>query len=151
MIDAMSSMIGPREIADILGLEPLPIEGGLFTQSWRDETCSAIYYLLSAPEFSATHRLDRVEIFAYHAGAPVRMSLAHNGNVTEHVLGPDLTAGQRPQVTVPPGVWQAAETLGEWSLLGTVVVPPYTDGCVEFATDDELADYPDLRRLVRVR
>jgi len=149
MIGGMSSSIGPREIADILGMEPLPIEGGLFKQSWRDETCSAIYYLLAAPEFSAVHRLDRIEIFAYHAGAPVRMLLAHNGNVTEHVLGPDLAAGQRPQVTVAPGVWQAAETLGEWSLLGTVVVPPYTDGCVEFATGDELAEYPDLRRLCR--
>ncbi|HEX2133166.1 MAG TPA: cupin domain-containing protein [Actinophytocola sp.] len=146
----MSSTIGPREIADILGLEPLPIEGGLFTQSWRDGTCSAIYYLLAAPEFSAVHRLDRVEIFAYHAGAPARMVLAGNGTVTEHVLGPDLAAGQRPQVTVPPGVWQAAETLGEWTLMGTVVVPPYTDGCVEFATGDELAvEYPGLRALCR--
>lgn len=145
----MSSTLDPRRITDILGLEPLPIEGGLFTQSWRDETCSAIYYLLAAPEYSAFHRLDRIEIFAYHAGAPTRMLLLDNGKVTEHVLGPDLAAGQRPQVTVRPGVWQAAETLGEWTLMGTVVVPPYTDGCVEFATGDELAaEYPaDAERL----
>lgn len=145
----MSSTLDPRRITDILGLEPLPIEGGLFTQSWRDETCSAIYYLLAAPEFSAFHRLDRIEIFAYHAGAPTRMLLLDNGKVAEHVLGPDLAAGQRPQVTVRPGVWQAAETLGEWTLMGTVVVPPYTDGCVEFATGDELAtEYPaDAERL----
>ncbi|HEY0453409.1 cupin domain-containing protein [Actinophytocola sp.] len=147
-------MSSTHEITTALGLEPLPIEGGLFTQSWRDETCSAIYYLLAAPEFSAVHRLDRIEIFAYHAGAPTRMLLAHNGTVTEHVLGPDVAAGQRPQVIVAPGVWQAAETLGEWTLMGTVVVPPYTDGCVEFGVADELAaEYPDhaerLRALCR--
>ncbi|OLF19670.1 hypothetical protein BU204_01390 [Actinophytocola xanthii] len=128
----------PSRIIELLGLEPLPIEGGLFTQSWRDERCSAIYYLLAAPEFSAFHRLDRVEIFAYHAGAPVRMLLLEDGRIVERVLGPDLAAGQRPQVVVPGGVWQAAETLGAWSLLGTVVVPAYTDSCVEFAVADEL-------------
>lgn len=143
----MSSVLTPQEIMSVLDLEPLPIEGGLFTQSWRNETCSAIYYLLAAPEFSAVHRLDRIEIFAYHAGAPARMLLADGSTVSEHVLGPDLAAGHRPQVVVPPGVWQAAETLGEWTLMGTVVVPPYTDGCVEFAA---AADMPEpLHRLCR--
>lgn len=135
----MSTELTPSRIIELLGLEPLPIEGGLFTQSWRDGTCSAIYYLLAAPEFSAFHRLDRVEIFVYHAGAPTRMLLLDGGRVVEHVLGPDLAAGQRPQVVVPAGVWQAAETLGEWTLMGTVVVPPYTDDSVEFASGEELA------------
>lgn len=126
-------MPNPEEIAAQLGLEPLPIEGGLFTQSWRDEDVSAIYYLLVAPDFSRLHRLDRVEIFTYHAGAAARMLLLHpDGTVTRPVLGIDLAAGQRPQVVVPAGTWQTTVTLGEWSLLGTIVVPPYTDESVEF-------------------
>jgi predicted cupin superfamily sugar epimerase len=140
MIVGMST---PQEITSILGLAPLPVEGGQWAQSWRSEDCSAIYYLLAAPEFSAVHRLDRVEIFTYHAGAPTRMWLIADGQVRTHVLGPDLAAGQRPQVAVPRGTWQAARTLGEWTLMGCVVTPPYTDDCVEFASAAGLAaEYP---------
>ncbi|MGB3445053.1 MAG: cupin domain-containing protein [Actinophytocola sp.] len=148
-------MSTPQEITSLLGLEQLPIEGGLFTQSWRSGTVSAIYYLLSAPEFSAVHRLDRTEIFTYHAGAPARMLLlSPDGSARFAVLGTDLAAGQRPQVVVPPGTWQAAETLGEWTLMGCVVVPPYVDDCVEFGRASDLAaEFPlhadEIRRLCR--
>jgi predicted cupin superfamily sugar epimerase len=147
--------ITPEEITELLGLEPLPIEGGLFAQSWRDDTVSAIYYLVIAPDFSALHRLDRVEIFTYHAGSPARMLLLHpDGTITRPVLGADLAAGQRPQVVVPAGAWQTTVTLGEWSLLGTVVVPPYTGASVEFADSDALCSlFPgaaiEIRALTR--
>ncbi|WP_410645986.1 cupin domain-containing protein [Amycolatopsis sp. cmx-4-54] len=128
-----------------LGLRPLPVEGGRWAQSWRDETASAIYYLLAPPETSAPHRLDRLEIYAHHAGAPVRMLLLlPDGRISRPVLGPDVAAGQRPQVVVPAGVWQASVSTGEWSLAGTVVVPPYTDDCVEFRSAAALAaEWPE--------
>ncbi len=154
MIVGMST---PQEITSLLGLAPLPIEGGMFAQSWRSETVSAIHYLLAAPEFSAVHRLDRTEIFTYHAGAPTRMLLLlPDASARTAVLGADLAAGQRPQVVVPPGTWQAAETLGEWTLMGCVVVPPYTDDCVEFGDAATLAaEYParaeEITRLCRRR
>lgn len=142
----------PTDFITHLGLQPLPVEGGRWAQSWRSDTGSAIYYLLVAPEFSAPHRLDRVEVYAHHAGAAAAMLLLHpDGSVERPVLGTDVAAGQRPQVVVPAGTWQATVTLGAWSLLGTVVVPPYTDGCVEFAAASDLAlKYPeaaaDLRK-----
>jgi predicted cupin superfamily sugar epimerase len=144
-------MPNPREIAAQLGLEPLPIEGGLFTQSWRDEDVSAIYYLLVAPDFSRLHRLDRIEIFTYHAGSAARMLLLHpDGTVTRPVLGIDFAAGERPQVIVPAGVWQTTVTLGEWSLLGTIVVPPYTDESVEFGDAETLsAQFPSATTEIR--
>jgi len=134
-----------------LGLRPLPVEGGRWAQTWRDEHCTAIYYLLAAPEFSALHRLAHLEIYAFHAGAPLRMLLLFpDGRVRRPVLGTDLAAGQRPQVIVPAGVWQASESLGAWSLVGTVVVPPYTDDVVEFGCADELAaGYPDHAEAIR--
>ncbi len=141
----------PDEIVDALGMQKLDVEGGLWSQSWRDEAASAIYYLLAAPEFSAVHRLDRLEIFSYHAGAAARMILLHpDGRVERPVLGADLAAGQRPQVAVPAGVWQACETLGEWTLLGTFVSPPYTEDCVDFGLADALArEYPDHADQIR--
>jgi uncharacterized protein len=138
-------------IVDCLGLVPLPVEGGRWAQSWRDAEFSAIYYLLAAPEFSALHRLAHTEIYAYHAGAPVRMSLLWpDGSVRRPVLGLDLAAGQRPQVVVPAGVWQASESLGEWSLVGTVVVPPYTDDVVEFGLAADLVTrFPRHANVIR--
>lgn len=135
----------PSDFLTHLGLEPLPVEGGRWAQSWRAEAGSAIYYLLVAPERSAPHRLDRVEVYVHHAGAPAQMLLLHpDGSVERPVLGTGVAAGERPQVVVPAGTWQATVTLGTWSLLGTVVIPPYTDDCVEFAAAAELAlQYPD--------
>ncbi|GAA1336703.1 cupin domain-containing protein [Saccharothrix algeriensis] len=145
----------PDEAIELLGLAELPVEGGHFGQSWRSAEASAIYYLLRAPEFSGLHRLSHLELYAHHAGAPLRMLLLHPGGaVTEPVLGPDLAAGQRPQVAVEPGVWQASAPAGDWSLVGTVVVPPYTDDVVEFAKAADLVPaYPShagpIRRFAR--
>jgi uncharacterized protein len=41
------------------------------------------------------------------------------------VLGPDLAAGARPQLVVPTGAWQAAESLGDWTLAGCTVAPGF--------------------------
>jgi uncharacterized protein len=132
--------VTPHDIVTALGLRELPTEGGLFGQSWRDAACSAIYYLLVAPDFSALHRLDRLEIYSFHAGAPARMLLlTEDGRLSEPTLGPDVGAGQRPQIAVPAGTWQASRPLGAWTLMGTVVVPPYTDDCVEFGDPRSLA------------
>ena len=40
-------------------------------------------------------------------------------------LGNDLAAGERPQAIVPAGHWQAAETLGDWTLVGCTVAPGF--------------------------
>ncbi|WP_372672747.1 cupin domain-containing protein [Amycolatopsis kentuckyensis] len=135
----------PSDFVTHLGLAPLPVEGGRWAQSWRSAAGSAIYYLLAAPERSAPHRLDRTEVWVHHAGAPAAMLLLHpDGSVERPVLGTDVAAGERPQVVVPAGTWQAAVTRGPWSLLGTVVVPPYTDDCVEFRAAADLAlQYPE--------
>jgi predicted cupin superfamily sugar epimerase len=140
------------DVIAALGLDPLPVEGGHFAQGHRSDDLSTIYYLLRAGEFSAVHRLANVEVYAHHAGAPLRMLLLHpDGSATTPVLGSDLLAGQRPQLVVPAGVWQASESAGDWTLVTTVVVPPYTDDVVEFGQADALAaEYPahaeDVRR-----
>ncbi len=145
----------PDRIIDLLGLVPLQPEGGYVRQVWRDERSSAIYYLMVAPDFSGLHRLEHLEIWAWHAGAPARMLLIDPaGIVTEPVLGPDLLGGERPQVIVPAGTWQAAEPMGAWTLASTFMAPPYSDEIVTFAAGGELAArHPDheqrIRRLCR--
>ena len=66
------------------------------------------------------------EVWLYHAGAPIRLKLSEDGETeTHHLLGIDLAAGERPQLIVPPGWWQAAETLGEWTLVSCTVAPGF--------------------------
>ena len=47
-----------EEISDILGLEPLALEGGMWAQTLKDKNSTAIYYLLSKNNFSAMHKLE---------------------------------------------------------------------------------------------
>lgn len=149
----MATAAGAAEaerIASALGLRPLPVEGGRWAQTWRDEHCTGIYYLLVAPDFSAMHRLPHPELWVHHAGAPARLTLLRDGAVDRPVLGMDLADGQRPQVPVPAGTWQGCRTLGEWSLLGTFMAPPYTGDAVEFGTADVLtADHPEHAAEIR--
>jgi uncharacterized protein len=115
-----------ERVAEVLGLEPLPDEGGLFRRTHVDAHSSAIYYLLIAPDFSALHRLSATETYHWYAGSPLRLLLlGADGRVEEPVLGPDLAAGQRPQIVVPAGTWQGSSPAGEWSLVGTTTAPPF--------------------------
>ncbi|GAB3118489.1 cupin domain-containing protein [Glaciibacter psychrotolerans] len=131
-------------IATTLGLKPLPHEGGLYKESYKDAFSSAIYYMLVAPDFSALHKLDSVEVYHWYAGDPVQLFLLHaDGTVEEPVLGPDVAAGQVPQFPVPGGVWQGSSSAGVWSFVGTTMSPGYTQEEFVLADRDEfVAAYP---------
>ena len=123
-----------QEWIDQLGLIPHP-EGGAYAETWTDEHASAIYYLLRAGEESAWHRVQgRSEVWHHYAGAPLRLSISEDGESFEtHTLGTDVAAGERPQAIVPPGGWQSAVSLGEWTLVGCTVSPPFTFDAFELA------------------
>jgi uncharacterized protein len=144
--DGSDRAAGER-LAALLGLEPLPGEGGLFRRTHLDAHSSAIHYLLLAPDFSALHVLDGPEVYHFHAGAPVRMLLLHaDGTATRPLLGPDPAAGQHPQLVVPAGTWQGGSTTGAWSLLGTTMAPPFAPSRFRLGDGAELAArYPAVR------
>ena len=131
-----------EDIIAALGLQPHP-EGGHFAETFRDSAAdaagrsrsTAIYFLLKAGERSHWHRVDAVEIWHWHAGAPLRLSLAEKQGaaVTHLTLGPDIAAGQRPQGIVPMHHWQAAESLGDWTLVGCTVAPAFEFSGFELA------------------
>jgi predicted cupin superfamily sugar epimerase len=133
-----------ERVAELLGLEPLPDEGGMFRRTHIDAHSSAIYYLLLAPDFSALHRLAATETYHWYAGSPLRLLLlGPDGRVIEPVLGPDLAAGQRPQLVVPTGTWQGSSPAGEWSLVGTTTAPPFDWAGFELGERAALIDgYP---------
>lgn len=124
------------EIIRLLDLAPHP-EGGHFRETFRDPRAvdgrsvgTAIYFLLKAGERSHWHRVDAAEIWHFHAGAPLALEIEGQGEI---VLGPDLAAGQRPQGVVPAGAWQAARSLGDWTLVGCTVSPGFEFSAFELA------------------
>lgn len=143
------------EVIALLGLEPLPDEGGMWAQTWRDEAGTAIYFLLRPDDFSAMHRLVGTEVWHHYAGAPVQMVLLDpDGAVRRPVLGDDLAAGHRPCVVVEGGVWMGAHTTGDWSLTGTTMAPPWNEEQFELGEAATLAaSHPaavdDIMRLTR--
>ena len=117
-----------------LGLSPHP-EGGHYRQTWVSmhggtdagrATGTCIYFLLKQGEASHWHKVDATEIWFYHAGAPLILSLSANdqGPASDHLLTPDLTQGA-PQIIVPAHHWQAARTTGDYTLVSCTVSPGF--------------------------
>jgi predicted cupin superfamily sugar epimerase len=126
-------MTDPDELIAALGLEPHP-EGGWYKETWREPASTAILYLLKAGERSHWHRVNATEIWHFHAGAPLGIATSPDGQqAAHHHLGTDLAKGQRPQVVVPAGVWQAARPRGDWSLVGCTVAPAFDFAGFELA------------------
>jgi predicted cupin superfamily sugar epimerase len=124
-----------------LGLQPHP-EGGRYLESYRHAppaggrgAATAVYYLLQAGEESRWHRvIDAVEVWAYHAGAPLALTLFVDGlHFASRRLGPGISAGEQPQAVVPTGCWQTAKSLGEWTLVSCIVAPAFEFSGFEIA------------------
>jgi len=116
-----------------LGLQPHP-EGGHFRETFRDPAVDAggraastlIYFLLARGERSHWHKVDAVETWHFYAGAPLTLRIAGDGEMPQTMtLGIDLGAGQQPQAVVPAHAWQAAESSGDWTLVGCTVAPGF--------------------------
>lgn len=130
-----------QDIIDHLGLQQHP-EGGWFKETWRADnegraTGTCIYFLLREGESSHWHRVDATEIWLYHSGAPLILSLSETdrGPATEHLLSPDLSQGA-PQLIVPKGHWQAARTTGDYTLVSCTVSPGFEFDGFELAEPD---------------
>lgn len=142
----MSALKGlsANDVIATLGLLPHP-EGGHFKEVYRAPSgpgergaVTTIYFLLKAGERSHWHRVkDAVEIWCWHAGAPLELSIqADGGSRQTHILGLDLMVGQRPQAIVPINAWQAAKALGDWTLVGCQVAPAFDFASFELAAPD---------------
>lgn len=147
------------EWASTLDLVPHP-EGGWYCETWRSDielpgvalpnmfggarsAGTAILFLLEPGQQSAWHTVRGTEIWLYHRGSPVLLEIGGDGDspdaITTHVVGPDISAGQSPQVIVPPCAWQRARPIGdEAGLVSCIVVPGFD--FADFRVEGQ--DYP---------
>lgn len=132
-----------KEIISLLDLAPHP-EGGWYRQTFRDSedggrgASTAIYYLLERGQRSHWHRVtDAAEVWHHYAGAALLLRSSDDGHaVSDVVLGSDLAKGQRPQAVIPANVWQSAESLGDFTLVGCTVSPGFEFSSFEMAAAD---------------
>ena len=163
-------MLTADRIKELLDLHPLPEEGGYYAETYRvhppangapparDQiprpVKTAIYYLLAPDTFSAMHRLPTDELFHFYLGDPVeQLHLYPDGTGRVVRIGPDLLAGERPQVLAPRGVWQGARLAPGgshgYALLGTTMAPGFDFADYEGGRREELiASYPAFRKLI---
>jgi uncharacterized protein len=136
-------MVRTPSAADIIArleLKPHP-EGGHYRETFRDPrvdangraVSTAIYFLLARGERSHWHRIDAVEVWHYYAGSALVLHIADEGGQRIVRLGPGLAAGEVPQAIVPAQAWQAAESSGDWTLVGCTVAPGFEFAKFELA------------------
>ena len=131
-------------LIELLDLKPHP-EGGHFRETFRDcgpapagrdgnegrSHSTAIYFLLRRDEVSRWHRVDAAEVWHFYRGAPLELRIGKE----IYVLGPDIDEAQVPQLVVPPNVWQAAKSLGDYTLVGCTVAPGFDFAHFELAPE----------------
>jgi len=164
-------MLTADGIKDLLGLRPLPREGGDYAETYRSDGTipiaapppgdqgarsfgTAISYLLTTTTCSAMHRLPGDEVFHHDLGDAVeQLRLQPDGSGAVVRIGSDLLGGERPQTVVPGGVWQGARLApggrhGD-ALLGTTMAPGFDPRDYDTGDGDALtAAYPAWRGLI---
>ena len=139
-------MTQPATAAEIIAwleLKPHP-EGGHYRETFRDNAVdagrrarsTAIYFLLARGERSHWHRVDAVEVWHYYAGDALILEIADDSGQRSIRLGADVAAGEVPQAIVPAQAWQAAESTGDWTLVGCTVAPGFEFAKFELAPKD---------------
>ena len=132
------------ELIQRLKLSPHP-EGGYYRETFRSDATvvspvhglarhavTDIYFLLKRGEVSRFHKVCHDEIWHFYSGASLRLLVYIGEEVSEVIVGADR--GEYKHV-VPAGVWQAAESLGDYSLVGCTVAPGFDFEDFEFLAD----------------
>lgn len=141
----------PEYWIDKLNLIPHP-EGGFFREVYRSEDkvfidkpynsyrvySTSIYFMLTKYSFSHFHKLASDETWHFYDGAAINLHLIdENGNYYTFSLG--LDDNSFPQYTIPKNTWFAAETTGNYSLIGCTVAPGFEFDDFELANEDKLS------------
>lgn len=136
-----------RELIELLGMVPHE-EGGWYAfvtssgvsipagtvpgiEGTRD-SCSIIYYLLQKGEISRWHQLRSSEVWAWHMGGSLEMTLGGTGDAPRPEgtlsLGPRLREGERFQILAPADQWQTTRLVdGDFALVSCVVAPAFRE------------------------
>jgi uncharacterized protein len=126
------------ELRQVLDLQPHP-EGGWYREVYRSSSLvqpkddrgqrsaiTAIYFLLNRGEKSAWHVVQSDECWHFCEGAPLELMLFDPPSRIRKPLFLGPLAGEvRPFHVVPAGIWQAARSQGDFTLVQCTVGPGF--------------------------
>ena len=144
------------------------VEGGFFRRTYASDyrlqtptardRCSmtSIFYLLATESPIGYFHINRSDIVHYfHLGDPISYYLIHpDGKLEIVVMGNNLLAGQRLQMTVPGGVWKASQIPADgehgFGLVSEAVSPGFDYTDMRLGYCDELLElFPQYEELIR--
>ena len=152
-----------NSLIETYGLAPHP-EGGFYKEIYRSDlqlnspavkaeraAATHILYLLLKGQVSRFHCVKHDEIWHYYQGAPLRLITMDSNLVEDHQIG---GKGFSLVSVVPGGCYQAAESTGDFTLVGCTVAPGFDFDDFDFLSNDLFAARqllkmrPDLERFV---
>lgn len=164
----MSDGTDARYWIDMLGLVAHP-EGGFYRETYRSaeelpgeclparyrrnrSMATAIHFLIRSGEPSRLHRLKSDELWHYHAGVALTLTIIDAAGEARQVrLGANAAAGERFQATIPAGSWFGAEVDGDdgYALVSCTVAPGFDFADFEMGERAALIEtFPRHRTLI---
>ncbi len=158
-----------EELVQTYSLLPHP-EGGYYKETYRSKDTvvsgsgmirfggersmsTAIYFLITAGNFSAFHRIKSDEIWHFYAGGALIVHVLHDGGQYQQIkIGNNLAAGEVFQAVVPAGAWFASECAPEkdFSFVGCTVSPGFDFTDFELANAEALIkSFPEQAALIQ--
>lgn len=153
-----------EEIKNHFGLCQHP-EGGWFSEEYTSTEgiggrplAGSIYFLLDEGEISHFHQIDCDEIWYFHEGCGMKITVLADGEKKEYLLGNDFGHGQTAMVVIPKDAIFAAENLADdFTFVSCATAPHFhydgfrlvykseiADNYPEYAAETDYLAYPDL-------
>jgi len=138
------------------------VEGGWFSEVYTAPfekdgrpLAGSIYFLLDAGEVSRFHRIDCDEIWYYHEGCGMKITVLTENGREEILLGMNLQEGEQAMAVIPKGLPFAAENLDPdgFTFVSCVTTPGFEYAGFRLLSADEVRaqcpeHYGELRHLV---
>lgn len=151
-----------KELIDNLKLTVHP-EGGYYRETYRStesiitgngkvrNISTVIYYLLENEKKSRFHRIQSDELWFFHQGQPLEISVIDGGKLSIIHLGNEIGKGEVPQAIIPANCWFASsvKNLAGYSLVSCTVAPGFDFLDFELASREKLIQqYPNLKSII---
>jgi predicted cupin superfamily sugar epimerase len=152
-----------QHLIDKHQLEPHP-EGGYFREVYRSgqivrsltveqnrNAMTHIYFMLTKGQVSRFHSVRHDEIWTFYDGSAIRLIIFDGFQLEEKIIG---QAGHSFFSVVVGGTFQAAESTGDYSLVGCTVAPGFDFSDFSFLSQHQeylralIEKYPGYRKFL---